>query len=301
VIREAPTLPSNFRAEISLQDWLARHGIIGIAGVDTRMLTKRLRNRGHENILISHFKPGNAPDIAALSVKLLQTESMSGKELALTVTAKAPHNWSEGRFVLGVGYSKPKFLPHHVVVVDYGVKHTILRCLVDVGCRLTVVPGNTSAEEILAYKPDGILLSNGPGDPAATGVYALPVIKKLLSQPDLPIFGICLGHQLLALALGCETEKMVLGHRGCNHPVQDLRSKRVMITSQNHGFVVAEKALPPVIDITHRSLFDGTIQGIRHRNQPVFSVQGHPEASPGPHDSFYLFKEFAAMLAEANR
>ncbi len=219
--------------------------------------------------------------------------SLKGLDLASKVSTKKTYEWKEPLWSLDAKKANIK-AAYHVVAVDYGIKHNILRCLVSSGCKVTVVPANTSAVEILKLKPQGIFLSNGPGDPAATGVIALPIIKELIAS-GLPIFGICLGHQLLGIAFGGATEKMKQGHRGANHPVKDLRNGKVEITSQNHGFVVSEK-LPADVEVTHRSLFDNTIQGLRHKTKPIFCVQGHPEASPGPHDSFYLFEQFVEMM-----
>lgn len=295
IVREAITSPSNFRAKEHLDAWLKARGIGGICGLDTRALTRHIRKNGAQNGCI--VKINNMSDKAALEdayKKLQKHPSLKGLDLAKEVATKTTHDWNESRWALAPAERTSVKATHHVVAVDYGVKHNILRCLTSVGCRLTVVPANTTAEAILALKPDGVFLSNGPGDPAATGAYAVPVIKALLDK-NIPIFGICLGHQMLAIAMGATTEKMRQGHRGANHPVKDLKTGKVEITSQNHGFVVSEK-LPIEIEVTHRSLFDDTIQGIRHMVKPAFSVQGHPEASPGPHDSMYLFERFVSLM-----
>jgi carbamoyl-phosphate synthase small subunit len=299
ILRERPTLPSNFRSNISLNEWLKKNNISGICGVDTRALTRHIRKNGAQNAVIFGVQGSGAGDQEA-KAKLLQAPDMSGLDLAKSVTAKKSYVWTEGLWQLTPDPLPPISVTFHVVAVDYGIKKNILRSLAETGCKITVVPATASAEEILKYKPDGIFLSNGPGDPAATGEYALPVIKKLIDS-GLPIFGICLGHQLLGIALGGKTEKMTQGHRGANHPVKDLKSGKVIITSQNHGFVVSKTNLPQDVEVTHLSLFDQTIQGIRHKTKPIFSVQGHPEASPGPHDSGYLFAQFVALMKQKSR
>jgi carbamoyl-phosphate synthase small subunit len=297
VIRESVTAPSNFRAQKHLNDWLKHRGVTGISGIDTRALTRHIRLNGAQNVLIAYFdKPASKLNIKALQKQLAAVPSLKGMELAAKVSVQENYDWQISRWKLGEGYRNVHKIQHHVVAVDYGEKLNILRCLASLGCKITVVPAKTSAEDILRLKPDGIFLSNGPGDPAATGVYALPIIRKLMDS-GVPIFGICLGHQLLGIAMGGSTEKMHQGHRGANHPVKDLKSGKVEITSQNHGFVVSEK-LPADVEVTHRSLFDSTIQGLRHKTKPIFCVQGHPEASPGPHDSFYLFQQFVGMMGE---
>jgi carbamoyl-phosphate synthase small subunit len=303
ILREAITEPSNFRATSHLDDWLKTRGITGITGIDTRALTRHIRTHGAQNGAIG-FVAGGAWQVAREKAEkaLTLAPDMNGLELAAHVTTQENYAWAESRWSLTPMHHAPLATQHpfHVVALDYGVKRNILRSLVSAGCRVTVLPGTASAEEVLAQKPDGIFLSNGPGDPAATGNYAVPVIRGLL-KTGLPIFGICLGHQMLGIALGCRTEKMRQGHRGANHPVKDLTTGKVEITSQNHGFAISDTGLPPEVEVTHRSLFDGTVQGIRHRTRPVFSVQGHPEASPGPQDSQYLFARFVAMMQQQKR
>ena len=292
VVRERITQPSSFRSEISLTDWLKAKNIGGICGVDTRALTRHIRKNGAQNSAIVSGKL-SAEIIAEAKAKLAKFPSMKGRELAEGVSTSKAYEWKAPLWQLNKkGTPATK---HHVVAVDYGVKQNILRNLVESGCRVTVVPAKTSAKDILALNPDGIFLSNGPGDPAATGQYSLPIIKDLIESGK-PIFGICLGHQMLGLALGAKTEKMVQGHRGANHPVKDLQTGTVIITSQNHGFAVSKEGLPADLEITHISLFDQTVQGLRHKTKPIFCVQGHPEASPGPHDSAYLFTQFAKMM-----
>lgn len=299
IVRELPTLPSNFRSQMSLQQWLEKHNISGIAGVDTRALTRHIRKNGAQNAIIVSGKQDMTSDAWDKQLKeaketLSKAPSMKGLDLAKAVTTKKSYEWSEGLWKLDAS-PRTKASAYHVVAIDYGVKHNILRCLAERGLRITVVPATSGFDDVMKHKPDGIFLSNGPGDPAATGVYALPVITKLM-ETGIPIFGICLGHQLLGLALGGKTEKMPQGHRGANHPVKDLQSGKVIITSQNHGFVVSKDALPANVEVTHTSLFDGTIQGLRHKTKPIFCMQGHPEASPGPHDSQYLFDTFAEQI-----
>ncbi len=297
ILREDITDPSNFRAAHHFNKWLQMQGITGIAGIDTRALTRHIRTKGAQNCAIV-FDAKGKPDFAKAKKALAEAPDMNGLELAVHVTTKSNKPWSQQRWALGKGYSElrgdEKSLPH-VVAIDYGVKMNILRSLASQGCRITIVPATASAEEVLALKPDGVFLSNGPGDPAATGNYAVPVIRKLV-ESDVPLLGICLGHQMLGIALGARTEKMKQGHRGANHPVKDLDTGKVEITSQNHGFCISDAGLPAGVLVTHRSLFDGTIQGIRLADKPVFSVQGHPEASPGPHDSRYLFGRFVDAI-----
>jgi carbamoyl-phosphate synthase small subunit len=295
VLREDITNPSNYRSRRHLNDWLKSHNLVGIAGVDTRRLTRLIRETGAPNGAL-HHAPDGAIDIDALRRDALAWPGLKGMDLAREVSCRQTYEWTESRWSPGIGYAPPPPPRHHVVAIDYGAKHNILRCLVSLGCRVSVVPATASAETILGLAPDGIFLSNGPGDPLATGKYAAPVIEKLL-EANLPIFGICLGHQMLALALGARTVKMHHGHRGANHPVKDLATGRVEITSQNHGFMVVPESLPGTLEPTHVSLFDGSLEGLRMKERPVFSVQYHPEASPGPRDSFYLFERFVASLS----
>jgi carbamoyl-phosphate synthase small subunit len=286
--------PSSWRATQHLDAWLRSRNLVGIAGVDTRRLTRRIRDGGAPSGVIAHA-PNGAFDLPALKTKAAAWPGLDGMDLALEVSCRQSYRWDETPWALGRGYGKLAVPRFHVVAVDYGAKRNILRCLANVGARVTVVPATATAEEILAHKPDGIFLANGPGDPAATGVYAVPTIRALL-ETQIPLFGICLGHQLLALALGGKTRKMHLGHRGANHPVKDLTTGKVEITSQNHGFAVLADSLPAGIKITHLSLFDSTVEGLALEGKPVFSVQYHPEASPGPQDSHYLFERFAALI-----
>jgi carbamoyl-phosphate synthase small subunit len=294
ILRADISAPSNFRATRSLDDWLKSYGLIGISGVDTRRLTRRLRDLGAVNGVVCHDAPGKI-DLDRLKARALAAPSMEGLDLARGVSCLQTYEWTEALWTPGRGYGRLEEPRHHVVAVDYGAKRNILRCLAASGCRVTVVPATATAEEILARKPDGVFLSNGPGDPAATGEYAVPVIHALV-RSGIPVFGICLGHQMLALALGGRTEKMHHGHRGANHPVKDLETGKVEITSQNHGFVVPVESLPSGVVPTHVSLFDNTLEGLRVEGKPVFSVQYHPEASPGPQDSRYLFDRFVRLM-----
>ncbi len=288
------TAPANWRATQGLEDWLAARGIAGIAGVDTRALTLRIRDHGAPAGVLAH--PGDGRfDLAALRDAARAWPGLEGMDLARTVSCTQSYDWDETVWAWGRGYGRQTAPRHHVVAVDYGAKRNILRELAAAGCRVTVVPGTSSAEDILRHRPDGVFLSNGPGDPAATAEYAVPAIKGVLAA-GLPLFGICLGHQLLALALGGRTYKMARGHRGANQPVKDLHTGRVEITSQNHGFAVDPASLPDGVVVTHTSLFDGSNEGIALTGKPVFSVQYHPEASPGPSDSHYLFGRFAALM-----
>lgn len=298
VVREAITAPSNWRAAGHFEDWLERNTLVGISGIDTRALTIRIRDLGAPNVVISH-SPDGLFDLDALKAQAKEWPGLEGMDLALEVTCPSPYEWSESTWTWypqqHAAYGKVTNTKRHVVAIDYGAKHNILRCLAAEGCRVTVVPATTSAEAIFALNPDGVFLSNGPGDPAATGVYAVPVIRAILDR-GLPLFGICLGHQMLGLALGAKTAKLPRGHRGANHPVKDLVTGKVDITSQNHGFHVLPETLPADAEVTHVSLFDGTNEGLRLKDKPAFSVQYHPEASPGPHDSHYLFERFVEMI-----
>ncbi len=302
VLRADVTEPSNWRAAQHLDAWLRSHNLIGIAGVDTRALTRRIRDLGAPQGAIGHDPRAPAEgglDLSALRAEAAEWPGLEGMDLAKTVSCTQTYRWDETRWSLGTGYGRQEAPRHHVVAVDFGAKRNILRSLASLGCRVTVVPATASAQDILRHEPDGVFLSNGPGDPAATGAYAVPTVRALLAKPELPIFGICLGHQILALALGAKTRKMHLGHRGANHPVKDLASGRVEITSQNHGFEVDPASLPPEVAVSHVSLFDGSNEGLAMTGRPVFSVQYHPEASPGPHDSHYLFERFLADIEAA--
>lgn len=295
VIREDITNPSNFRNQLHLNDWLKKKKLTGICGIDTRALTRHIRLHGSQNATIVFFAEDRTIDFEVIKKQTADYPSLKGMELAEGVSCKDSSKWNQGKWQLGKGFSENKNAKYKVVAIDYGAKLNILRCLAQVGFDVTVVPATTCAKEILKHKPDGIFLSNGPGDPAATGEYAIPILKELIAA-NKPIFGICLGHQLLALALGCTTTKMHQGHRGANHPVKDLATDKVEITSQNHGFVVTKNALPDDVEITHLSLFDDTVEGIKSKTKPVFSVQYHPESSPGPHDSYYLFERFYKLV-----
>jgi carbamoyl-phosphate synthase small subunit len=294
VLRAPITGASNWRATQRLDAWLRSNNLVGIAGVDTRRLTRRIRDCGAPNGAVCH-DPSGKIDAAALRRMAVEWPGLAGMDLAREVTCLQTYAWDETRWSFGTGYGRQAAPRHHVVAIDYGAKRNILRSLASAGCRVTVVPATASAEDVLRHRPDGVFLSNGPGDPAATGLYAVPVLRQLLKF-KVPVFGICLGHQLLALALGGRTEKMHLGHRGANHPVKDLETGKVEITSQNHGFVVVEDSLPRNVVKTHISLFDRTLEGMRVADAPVFSVQYHPEASPGPQDSHYLFDRFVKTM-----
>jgi carbamoyl-phosphate synthase small subunit len=296
VLHTPITAPANYRATQSLEAWLKSHGLIGISGVDTRRLTRRLRDLGPPSGAIA-YDPTGRLDIADLKTQAFEWPGLEGMDLAKEVTCRQTFEWTQAVWDRERGYGLEDRPRYHVVAIDYGAKHNILRMLAAHACRVTVVPATASTEDILHHRPDGIFLSNGPGDPAATGIYAVPVLRELIASGK-PIFGICLGHQLLALALGGTTRKMLRGHRGANHPVKDLRTGKVEITSQNHGFVVHPESLPAGVEPTHVSLFDNTNEGLRVVGKPVFSVQYHPEASPGPQDSHYLFKRFVALMDE---
>ncbi|WP_039754308.1 glutamine-hydrolyzing carbamoyl-phosphate synthase small subunit [Chromobacterium haemolyticum] len=292
IIRDLPLLHSNFRAEDSLSAYLKRHNVVAIADIDTRRLTRILREKGAQAGCVM---AGDVDEARALELAR-GFGSMAGQDLAQVVSCDKPYAWTEREWTLGAGYQVQSSTRFHVVAYDFGVKHNILRMLAERGCQLTVVPAKTPAADVLALNPHGVFLSNGPGDPEPCD-YAIATIRDILNA-KLPVFGICLGHQLLGLASGGKTSKMKFGHHGANHPVQDLDSGRVMITSQNHGFQVDETSLPANVRVTHRSLFDGTVQGIALTDRPAFSFQGHPEASPGPEDVAYLFDRFIASMAE---
>jgi carbamoyl-phosphate synthase small subunit len=293
------TDPSNWRAAQHFDAWLKSHGLSAIAGIDTRALTRRIRDGGAPNGVIVHAKDG-VFDIPGLTAEAQAWPGLDGMDLAKDVTCRQTYRWDETGWDLAKGYGRQTAPKLKVVAVDYGAKRNILRCLATAGFDVTVVPATASAEDILNHRPDGVFLSNGPGDPAATGEYAVPVIRELM-QKELPIFGICLGHQMLALALGGKTRKMARGHRGANHPVKDLATGKVEITSQNHGFEVMAESLPENVKVTHVSLFDGTNEGIEVSGKPIFSVQYHPEASPGPQDSHYLFQRFVEKIEAARK
>jgi carbamoyl-phosphate synthase small subunit len=299
VVRTAITEPANYRATQSLDAWLRSHGIVGLCGVDTRRLTRHIRDRGAPNGVIAYRQDGDL-DIAAMREAAIAWPGLEGMDLALEVTCHQSYGWTETVWRRERGYGRQESSRFHVVAVDYGAKRNILRMLAEHGCRVTVVPATASTGDILRHDPDGIFLSNGPGDPAATGEYAVPVLRQLIASGK-PIFGICLGHQMLALALGGTTRKMERGHRGANHPVQDRATGKVEITSQNHGFVVDPEGLPAGVEPTHISLFDRTNEGLQIKGLPVFSVQHHPEASPGPQDSHYLFDRFIQAMAGTSR
>ncbi|MGF1624718.1 MAG: glutamine-hydrolyzing carbamoyl-phosphate synthase small subunit [Alphaproteobacteria bacterium] len=294
ILRMGITEPSNYRAARHFDDWLKARDLVGIAGVDTRALTRRIRDRGAPNGVLA-CDPHGRFDLAALRAQAAAWPGLEGMDLALEASCTQTYRWDQSRWAWNRGYGTLTEPKRHVVAIDYGAKHNILRCLADLGCAVTVVPATATAEEVMGHEPDGIFLANGPGDPAATGVYAVPVIQALMESGK-PMFGICLGHQLLARAVGARTSKMANGHRGANHPVKDLATGIVEITSQNHGFVVEAGSLPAEAELTHISLFDGSVEGFRLKDRPVFAVQYHPEASPGPHDSHYLFKRFVALI-----
>ena len=297
VIRDLPLLASSFRSEQTLSDYLKSHNVLGIADIDTRRLTRILRDKGAQNGAILAGADAEGEDAVERALAAAKAfPGLKGMDLAKEVSCKEAYEWSEGEWALGEGYADTTQgeRPYHVVAFDYGVKFNILRMLAARGCRLTVVPAQTPAAEVLAMNPDGVFLANGPGDPEPCD-YAIKAIQEVL-ETDTPVFGICLGHQLLALASGAKTVKMGHGHHGANHPVQDLDTGTVMITSQNHGFAADEATLPSNVRATHRSLFDGTLQGIERTDRPAFSFQGHPEASPGPRDVAPLFDRFIAMM-----
>lgn len=296
VIRDLPLLASNWRSEKTLQQYLLDHNVVAIADIDTRKLTRLLRDKGAQRGCIM---AGDSLDLDAAKTAIAGFPGLQGMDLAKEVTTSQAYEWTENTWDLVNGHAQAGVLTRHVVAYDFGIKRNILRLLVNRGCRVTVVPATTSAETVLAMNPDGVFLSNGPGDPEPC-TYAIEAIQKILEK-KLPVFGICLGHQLLALASGAKTEKMKFGHHGANHPVQEIATGRVMISSQNHGFAANEASLPTNVVATYRSLFDGSLQGLRRTDCPAFSFQGHPEASPGPHDVESLFDEFIEMMNNAKK
>jgi carbamoyl-phosphate synthase small subunit len=298
VLHSAITNPSNYRAARHLDGWLKSRGIIGLAGLDTRALTALIREQGMPNAVIAHARDGKF-DLDALKKEAREWPGLVGMDLVPMVTTAQRYDWDETPWQWGKGYGRLDAPQYKVVAIDYGIKRNILRLLAANGCKVTVVPAKTSADDILALKPDGVFLSNGPGDPAETGKYAVPVIQQLIASGT-PTFGICLGHQMLGIAVGAKTVKMHQGHHGANHPVKDLGTGKVEITSMNHGFAVDRATLPAEAEETHVSLFDGSNAGIRLKGKPVFSVQYHPEASPGPRDSRYLFERFVGMMKARN-
>jgi carbamoyl-phosphate synthase small subunit len=296
VLHTAITEPSNYRNTRHLDEWLKARGIIGLSGLDTRALTALIREKGMPNAVIAH-EPSGSFDLDALKQEARDWPGLVGMDLVPMVTSGQRFSWDETPWEWGKGYGRQDKPEFHVVAIDYGIKRNILRLLAGSGCKVTVVPAKTSAADIMALKPDGVFLSNGPGDPAETGKYAVPVIRLVIDN-NIPTFGICLGHQMLGIAVGGKTVKMHQGHHGANHPVKDLTTGKVEITSMNHGFAVDKESLPPNIEQTHVSLFDGSNCGIALKDKPVFSVQYHPEASPGPRDSHYLFARFVAMMRQ---
>ncbi|WP_208350566.1 glutamine-hydrolyzing carbamoyl-phosphate synthase small subunit [Pseudaestuariivita rosea] len=297
VVKWDPSEPSNWRAAERLTDWLTKRGRIGIGGIDTRRLTRAIRQQGAPHVALMHA-PDGVFDIEALVEKARAFKGLEGVDLAREVTCAQSYRWDELRWQWPEGYTKRTGPGHKVVAIDYGAKRNILRCLSSAGCDVTVLPATATYDDVIAYQPDGLFLSNGPGDPAATGEYAVPMIRDVIDKTDIPVFGICLGHQMLALALGAKTIKMNHGHHGANHPVKDLETGKVEITSMNHGFTVDSQTLPDGVIETHVSLFDGSNCGIRMKDRPVFSVQYHPEASPGPQDSYYLFERFSTAISD---
>lgn len=296
VIREDITQDSNFRSKTHLNTWLIKHGLTGISGIDTRALTRTIRTKGAGNVIIAFVAEGKELDTKKLTAKIAKLPTLNGMELCSKVSTKKVYKWKSKTIPMGKTEVKKFTHGYNVVVMDYGVKENILNCLADHGFKITVLPAQSSFAEISKHKPDGVFLSNGPGDPFATSQYAAPVIRKILEN-KIPIFGICMGHQLLSIAAGLSTTKMFQGHRGANHPVKNLKKGVVEITSQNHGFCVPQENMPSNIEVTHISLFDNTIEGIRLKNRPAFSVQYHPESSPGPHDSRYLFEQFIELIS----
>ena len=296
IVKSFPTTPSNYRSETTLPDWLEKTGRIGVSGIDTRRLTRAVRQQGAPHVAIEHNPNGNF-DIPKLLEAARNFVGLEGLDLAKDVTIEHSYDWDEERWAWPKGYTNNNDNTKKVVAIDFGAKRNILRCLTSAGCDVVVLPATATAEDVLSHNPQGVFLSNGPGDPAATGKYAVPMIQGILEHKEIPIFGICLGHQMLALALGAKTIKMNHGHHGANHPVKELSTGKVDITSMNHGFAVDTQSLPKNVNETHVSLFDGSNFGIELSDRPVFSVQHHPEASPGPQDSFYLFERFAAAIS----
>ena len=295
IVKWDPTEPSNWRATSDLDDWLGKRGRIGMGGVDTRRLTRAIRQQGAPHVALAHDPEGNF-DIEALVEAARGFRGLVGLDLARDVTCAQSYRWDEMLWAWPGGHAKRETPGHRVVAIDYGAKRNILRSLASTGCDVTVLPATATADDVLALNPQGVFLSNGPGDPAATGEYAVPMIRDVLDRADIPMFGICLGHQMLARALGAQTVKMNHGHHGANHPVKDVETGKVEITSMNHGFTVDSQSLPDGVVETHVSLFDGSNCGIRMSDRPVWSVQYHPEASPGPQDSYYLFERFARAM-----
>ena len=294
IIKSFPTMPSNYRSETTLPDWLEKTGRIGVSGIDTRRLTRAVRQQGAPHVAIEHNPDGNF-DIPKLLEAARNFVGLEGLDLAKDVTIEHSYDWDEERWAWPEGYTNNNDNTKKVVAIDFGAKRNILRCLTSAGCDVVVLPATATAEDVLSHNPQGVFLSNGPGDPVATGVYAIPMIQGLIVS-GVPLFGICLGHRMLALSVGASSSKMYQGHRGGNHPVKDLETGKVEITSQNHGFVIDDDSLPDGVTQTHSSLFDGTLEGIRLDGKPVFSVQYHPEASPGPQDSHYLFDRFVKLM-----
>ena len=294
ITRQPVTSPANWRSESSLTDWLITHNLPGISGIDTRALTRHIRDSGAPHGVLCHAPDGTI-DTEALVKMAREWPGLNGMDLAREVTSSHQHSWNEGSWQMYANAHTKTPTAFNVVAIDYGCKHNILRCLQDAGCNVTVVPADTSAADILAQQPDGVFLSNGPGDPAATALYAAPEIASLIDA-GMPVFGICIGHQLMALAMGAKTIKMGRGHRGANHPVKDLATGKIEITSQNHGFMVDPDSVPDTLEVSHISLFDQSIEGLRHKTKPAFCVQYHPESSPGPHDSRYLFDRFTDLM-----
>jgi carbamoyl-phosphate synthase small subunit len=295
IVREEITKESNFRSENGLNDWLIKNNLTGICGIDTRALTRHIRTKGANNAIIAFVEEGEDLDTDKLLSQIKDIPTLNGVELCSTVSTKNSYKWQSKTIPLSEVTKKQFNHNYKVVVMDYGVKENILNCLVDYGFSIEVLPAQSSYEDVMSHNPDGVFLSNGPGDPFATSKYAVPVIRKLLEN-KMPIFGICMGHQLLSIAAGFSTVKMSQGHRGANHPVKNLQNGMVEITSQNHGFCVSKENIPSNVEITHISLFDNTVEGIRLKDRPAFSVQYHPESSPGPHDSRYLFEQFIELI-----